>query len=573
MKEDSEKKRQAERQSSCASPTSSSSQLFLRRRRLNRWLGLAIGLGTGLLLLGTAADYGLTYDEPVYASRSMRAGEWLGLLFTAPGLALEQDTIARLWEATGDEQAGLLKLLAWPLAMTAAPFVSPLAAIRAAPCVLMGLFIGLMFVFLANRRGRLEAAFACLGLMLMPRVFAHMHLLALDAPVMAFSFLAVAAAYIAAQQEAQQQCRWAIWAGLSGLSFGAAISFKANGWLVPFIVLPWLWIRRSWRLSGAILAAYALLGPLVFVGTWPWLWHNTLERLVRYFSFFAKHYPVGTLYWGKIYVIAPWHYAPVMLAITTPPVILILTLLCIVLFLQRNKKRTTASQASQPPLLNAIAKNNNDHVGLMLWAVFVNMIPWIMPDAPKYNGERLFLPVFPYLAVLAALSFGTIARFLGQRLATSRREQQFIFALLLLFTLAPQIYQTGQFHPYGLSYYNMFIGGLPGAARQGMEPTYWGEAFYAAVPWLNQHASPSAIVWINIPGFVSSVAIYQQFGLLRPDVRLVGGDAAFGKADYYVVMNKPTEWDAHARELVQRRQALYIKELKGVPLLWIFGRR
>lgn len=573
MKQANTKTLQLERQSACNCRSSSTSPLFLRQRRLNRWLGLAIGLFTGLLLLATAADYGLTYDEPVYASRSMRAGEWLGLLLTAPGLALQPETIARLWDATGDEQAGLLKLLAWPLAMILAPFVSPLAAIRAAPCALMGLFIGLMFVFLANMRGRLEAAFACLGLMFMPRVFAHMHLLALDAPVMAFSFLAVAAAYIAAQQQAQQRCRWAMWAGLSGLSFGAAISFKANGWLVPVIVLPWLWMRRSWRLSGAILAAYILFGPLVFIGTWPWLWHNTWERLVRYFSFFAKHYPVGTLYWGKIYVIAPWHYAPVMLAITTPPVILSLTILCVVLFLQQNKKRAATSLAGQPPPLNISAKNHNEHVGLMLWAIVVNMIPWMMPDAPKYNGERLFLPVFPYLAVLAALCFGTITRLTGQRLATSRREQLLIFALLLLLTLAPQIYQTGQFHPYGLSYYNMFISGLPGAVRHGMEPTYWGEAFYAAVPWLNQHASPAAIVWINIPGFVSSIAIYQQFGLLRPDVRLVGGDTAFAEADYYVVMNKPTEWDAHARELVESRQALYIKELKGVPLLWIFGRR
>jgi hypothetical protein len=32
------------------------------------------------------------------------------------------------------------------------------------------------------------------------------------------------------------------------------------------------------------------------------------------------------------------------------------------------------------------------------------------------------------------------------------------------------------FHPFGLSYYNALVGGLPGAERLGLELTYWGDA-------------------------------------------------------------------------------------------------
>ena len=31
-------------------------------------------------------------------------------------------------------------------------------------------------------------------------------------------------------------------------------------------------------------------------------------------------------------------------------------------------------------------------------------------------------------------------------------------------------------HPFGLSYYNLLIGGLPGAERLGLELTYWSDA-------------------------------------------------------------------------------------------------
>jgi len=536
------------------------------RRRGNRRLGLALGAATLVLLLATAGDVGLTYDEPVYSSRAMRAGRWLAQAIAAPLTANDPKFIDEYWDATGDEQAGLMKLIAWPAAVVASPFVSPLAAVRAGTMLVAAVFVGLMFVFLANQRGRLEALFACLGLIFMPRLFAHLHLLTMDAPVMAFSFLAVAAAYLAAlhspnggpaEARPLQRRRCWFWMAMLGLAFGAAIACKANGWFVPCTVLPWLLAVRRWRPFFASLVSMALLGPLVFIGTWPWLWFDTAARVARYFSFFVKHYPIGVMYFGQTYNAAPWHYAPVMLAITTPVVVLGLALVGVA--------RPARGLEARGP------SNGSGFLLLMLWAVIVNLIPVMLPSSPKYNGVRLFLPVFPPLMVLAAAGFGWAARALAAKLTRDLRERRLVLVLLLLLALLPQVYMTMSVHPCGMSYYNMLIGGLHGAREKGMEPTYWGDAYIAALPWLNEHAPQGARVWVSVAGFVSSVAIYQQFGMLRPDLQLTGGDAAFYGADLYLVMNKPTELGDLGKEIVGAGQALYVKELDGVPLVWVFG--
>ncbi|MEN6402039.1 MAG: phospholipid carrier-dependent glycosyltransferase [Armatimonadia bacterium] len=544
------------------------------RVKAGRWIGLLLGLLTFAVLLGTAADYGLTSDEPVYTSRAFRAGQWLNLAFTDPGSMFDRAVIDRLWDATGDEQAGLPKLIGYPATMLVSPFASPLAAIRAGTILTVSLLIGLLYIWVARVYGRPEALFASLGLLTLPRVFAHCHLFALDAPVMAWSGLAVICAYNAAVNGPERRKRCWLWIALLGLAFGAAIATKVNGWFIPFIVLPWLFIVRR-RAFYAGLVSMAILGPLVFFLSWPWLWHDTAARVARYFSFFFKHYPVGVMYFGKTYALAPWHFAPVMLLITTP--ILILLLGAVGVF------RTTRSAGVSPASVTAPLPEAGETPALrgwwqraagylMLWALLVNIGPSCLPSSPKYNGVRLFLPVFVPLIILAASGFGFLARKGVAALAKSPREARLLMALCLAAALAPGAWSTANSHPYGMSYYNLLIGGTGGAQARGMEVTYWGDAFYAAVPYLNEKAPQGAKVWISVPGFVSTMQMYQTFGLLRPDLQLTGGDEAFYKADLYVVMNKLTEMGDLAKGIVARENVLYVREVGGAPIVWVLKR-
>ena len=48
--------------------------------------------------------------------------------------------------------------------------------------------------------------------------------------------------------------------------------------------------------------------------------------------------------------------------------------------------------------------------------------------------------------------------------------------MALVALLVGQGYGVVTLHPFGLSYYNLLVGGLPGAERLGLELTYWGDA-------------------------------------------------------------------------------------------------
>ena len=89
---------------------------------------------------------------------------------------------------------------------------------------------------------------------------------------------------------------------------------------------------------------------------------------------------------------------------------------------------------------------------------------------PVYDGERLFLHVFPAWALLIGLGFGWLWN--RYRTASSGRRVRIILAGFLLV----QVYGRSSLHPFGLSYYNGLVGGLPGAERLGLELTYWNDA-------------------------------------------------------------------------------------------------
>src|SRR5207302_8283335 len=88
---------------------------------------------------------------------------------------------------------------------------------------------------------------------------------------------------------------------------------------------------------------------------------------------------------------------------------------------------------------------------------------------PVYDGERLFSIVFPLWAVLIGRGAEDARRWLSQRLS-----QRTAFAALSAF-LAAQSYGLWALAPCWLSYYNLAVGGLPGAAKLGLEISYWGD--------------------------------------------------------------------------------------------------
>src|SRR5262249_24544939 len=112
---------------------------------------------------------------------------------------------------------------------------------------------------------------------------------------------------------------------------------KHNAWFIPFVLLlhyacvvyPDVSLRPfSPPRIPLALVAMAVLGPLIFIGHWPWLWFDTLQHVRGYLSFHlhTNHYDIE--YLGKNYnePPSPASYPFVMTLFTVPTVTLVLAL-------------------------------------------------------------------------------------------------------------------------------------------------------------------------------------------------------------------------------------------------------
>jgi len=212
---------------------------------------------------------------------------------------------------------------------------------------------------------------------------------------------------------------------------------------------------------------------------------------------------------------------------------------------------------------------------LVAWGLAVNYFFASLPGTPKYTGCRLFLPVFPFIAIAAGVGIGWLGRIAGAWIAAHEAEEaqttrRLAMALVLVVALVGPARVAGNFHPHELSYYNVFIGGLPGAAKAGMEVTYWGETYLDATLWLNRNAPRGTVAWIEPPGCESMMGVYRNLGILRSDIRTTTGPQALPAADFAIFQNKVTEFSDLARRLLAERDPLAVIPLHGVPLVYIF---
>ena len=153
---------------------------------------------------------------------------------------------------------------------------------------------------------------------------------------------------------------------------------------------------------------------------------------------------------------------------------------------------------------------------------------------PVYDGERLFLLVFPLWAMLIGLGFGVAwawARRPGRRCGRARRR-----------SLLAQAYGVVALHPFGLSYYNALVGGLPGAERLGLELTYWGDAVDGVLlDRLAREAAPGAVGRAGADA-LSGAGGPDHRPAPWPDVAVILQDEAAARADWLVVSRRTAYW-------------------------------
>jgi 4-amino-4-deoxy-L-arabinose transferase-like glycosyltransferase len=318
----------------------------------------------------------------------------------------------------------------------------------------------------------------------------------------------------------------------------------------------------------APISAMAVLGPVIFFLSWPYLWHHPVDRTAWYLGFHAKHHHYTWFYLGRLLREPPFPlaYVVVKTALTVP-----LTLF-VPMALGLGASVARALAAAWPRLRTRVQPASWEEV-----LVAVNAVASIAiishPDVPHFGGVKHWFPSMPFLAILAGASVaraaGTLAGWLSTR--WPGLSERAVVAALGGLLLLPAAWATARVHPYGTSAYSELAGGLPGAASLGMQRQFWSNNVTGVLEWINQNAGPGERVYLHeVNGY--SFRDYQRNGMLRPDLQGAGGpwDATIAAYQYHQEFreHEMNIWQAFGTQ--KPAYGLYVDE---TPQVVVYRRR
>jgi 4-amino-4-deoxy-L-arabinose transferase-like glycosyltransferase len=500
-----------------------------------------------LLLYPGLRDVPISRDEGVYHAAARNVQAWLRLLASSPAEAASYEGIETSWRYN-HEHPGLPRLLAAASNLMLGGRVDPLVALRFGNVPLAVLLVLDAYHFMRRSSGIAAGLFAACAVLLITPLYGHACIAAMDFPVAALGFLATTA--FARGIESRR------WSMAFGLYLGLALDSKINAMFVPLPLVLWaLVFRRRDCMRNLIVAA--VVAPCIWFLAWPWLWHDTFGRLSEYVQFHRAHNNPNAVYWGEVFRrrTPPWHYPWVYLSISTPLGVLVPALACAGMLgidLMRHRAKS--------------------HIVLLFAALLTPVAVCSLPGVPRYEGARLFLTAFPFLACLAGEGFARAIAPLASRIAGRFLRPPIAMAALgglMLGSAALGSWRVHPFEPY--SFYNSLVGGTRGAFRLGLSPVLWGMADRKAVAHLNRFARPGDIVYSNT-GATLPLRAYRTAGLLRRDLRF-GPRPHWVVLEYNLAYSNWGEWWAFFDDRHPRYDRVLQVEAAGAPVLGVFRAR
>lgn len=507
-------------------------------------LATATVVGSWLILALTAPGIPIVWDEGEYLFRAERLGAW----FLLRPLDFSKDGIQAHWlfiNYAEGHPAGF----AIPIALgqwLASNFVDPLTAARLGPITLFSAACAAVAVRLQKQYGRTAAIVAPIALLTFPRMFSEAHFATQDGQLTAWWLL------LWVVQSSVAGGTWAVAA--IGVVLGLTTATKFTGWLAwaPTIASQAIVRTPAARRRLLVILPIALV---TFYVVNPPLWHDPIDGLVGHFQRNldrAHTYNINTLFLGHIYNVQhplPWYNTVVWLALVTPLPTLVLGLSglwhCVM-------RRTPASVAL-----------------IFHWVTL--MVVRALPGAAPHDGIRLFLPAFGFWCVFAGI--GAQAAWTA-RPATAWNK---VLRVAVVAALLASAVNLVRYFPQTLSHYNLFAGGVRGAASIGMEPAYWWDGLDKDVlSWLNEHTNPGETVAFSP---VSNMTQLHAWRRLRPrDV-----DPHKETFKWYVLQNRPglfadvdralmrQETPAFSKYAGRRRAGQSVPADLDVPLILVFS--
>ena len=514
--------------------------------RLRTFAPLAVAAATLALMVATGPRLALGFDEEISLRRMERVRSWLAAMADPPGFARGWDP-SRVRMLPDDSpppgpadvstRRSLLRPAVvrwfWPFARqephghppfyvlvglagdALAPGWAELPRARLGTMLAFGLAGGAPYAAAAARAGPWAGATASAAWVFHPDLFGLGHYATYDA-LLSSLWLGAILAFARAVQG--PRARWA-WALLLGGLMGAAASTKFTGWLLPIPFFFYVALARDGRALRALLVA-GLVGIATVYALNPAWWADPVggvEAFLRSNLGRARTAPMPVSFLGRIYVTPgeslPWYNTLAWTLFATPVGFLSLAL----------AGAWRSLRAGRGEVLGRL--------GVAHWAFL--LILRALPHTPGHDGVRQFLPAFGCLALLAGLGAEGALRRLGRwarpALGLAIAEGAARVALMMLVPL---------------SYYSPLIGGPAGAARLGMEPTYYWDALGDdAIAWLRVNTPPGQTVMFSTN--TESWSYLVRTGKLEAVSPFAPGPRA-----WYVLQNRPGAFTRLDRALV-----------------------
>jgi 4-amino-4-deoxy-L-arabinose transferase-like glycosyltransferase len=508
-----------------------------------------MALCAGLAVILTLDGPGLTVDEPL----DVRPGRtYLEVIRQQGWNFFDRKVVDRVFRDNAEHPPlgrwllGIASTLGEPFEVLwkgADPTGQYVIAGRLAPALAFACLVGVLCQLAGRRWGLVSGIAAGFALGAMPRVFAHAHLAALDT----FLSLFWTSALLAGERALRSSHPVAAMAA-AGVVWALALLTKIHAWfLLPILVacsLFWLPPRRAL----VAIAVWTAVGITLFWLGWPWLWYSPLSRFQAFWGTGVDRPTIVVQYFGQVYADrdVPWHYPWFYFAVTVPVGLHLLGVLGVV---QGWKNRRV------------------DPLPLVLAGSIVLFLGIFSTRVPVYDGERLFLHVFPAWALLMGLGFGWLWNWL-----TTRPRRIALGGLLLLHG-----YSVVALHPFGLSFYNGLVGGLPGAERLGLELTYWSDPVdQVLLDRLAQIGSPESTAALVPTLYPGQGVLTTNRALARRQIILADEQLA-DRAEWIVLSRRTAYWRPQIAERLDRGggQRIFTRSREGVWLsaLWHFPRK
>jgi len=266
----------------------------------DKLIALSLAGFTILLLVATAPQIGLTWDEPTYIVAAETYPAWYGELIAQPSYALSTEEISRYW-STNHEHPPLSKVGSGFIWLGARHFLDDLTAHRLGNILIVSVLVMLLYLMVAQDYGSLAGLVAAFALLTMPRFFFHAHLAAIDVPVTAMIFAVIYTFWLG---HSHPGLKWTL---LLGFVWGLALATKINALFIPPIVLSaWALIFQRRGYLFIRLALMSLIGVGFFILSWPWLYYDLWKHLTGYIEFMTtSRLPVEQYYFGQLYAPPP----------------------------------------------------------------------------------------------------------------------------------------------------------------------------------------------------------------------------------------------------------------------------